>query len=109
MLITEGVQFESWLSTVVLKNEPGLQPVTLRGRPQGAGELLVTGYSSTVMGVTSNCRFKFLPHFRLSHYTINVVAALPMLQASDCGPVYFCSVRCAAEWNNGDPFFLCLV
>lgn len=57
--------------------------MTLRGRPQGAGELLVTGYSTTVMGVTSNCRFKFLPHLKTSQYTINVVPALPMIQASD--------------------------
>lgn len=84
MLITEAVQFESWTSTIVLKNEPGLQPVTLRGRPQGSGELQVTGFSTTVMGVTSNCRFKFLPHLRTPQYTINVVPALPMLQASDC-------------------------
>lgn len=79
-LITEAVQFESWTSTVVLKHEPGPQPVTLRGRPQGSGELLVTGYSTTVMGVTSNCRFKFLPHLKTPQYTINVVPALPMIQ-----------------------------
>ena len=82
MLITEEVQFESWTSTIVLKNERGLQPVTLRGRPQGSGQLQVIGYSSTVMGVTSNCRFKFLPHLRTPQYTINVVPALPMIQVS---------------------------
>lgn len=82
MLITEAVQFESWTSTVALKNERGLQPVTLRGRPQGAGELQITGYSTTISGVTSNCRFKFLPHLRTPQYTINVVPALPMIQVS---------------------------
>ncbi|MPC20390.1 Protein brunelleschi [Portunus trituberculatus] len=80
MLITEEVQFESWTSTIVLKNERGLQSITLRGRPQGSGQLQITGYSSTVMGVTSNCRFKFLPHLRTPQYTINVVPALPMIQ-----------------------------
>ena len=81
-LITEAVQFEFWSSTIVLKKERGLQPVTLRGRPLGAGEIQVTGYTSTVMGVTSNCRFKFLPHLRTPQYTINVVPALPMIQVS---------------------------
>lgn len=93
MLITEAVQFESWTSTIVLKNEPGLQPVTLRGRPQGSGELQVTGFSTTVMGVTSNCRFKFLPHLRTPQYTINVVPALPMLQASDVYGRVWCWLR----------------
>ncbi|XP_066984231.1 protein brunelleschi [Macrobrachium rosenbergii] len=80
MLITEGVQFESWTSTVVLKKEKGLQPVTLRGRPQGSGELRVIGYSSTVLGVSSNCRLKFMPNLKIPSYTINVVPALPFLQ-----------------------------
>ncbi|XP_037775449.1 protein brunelleschi-like [Penaeus monodon] len=80
MLITEGAQFESWTSTVVLKAERGPQPVTLRGRPQGAGELKITGYSSTVMGVSSNCRLKFIPHMKIPFYTINVVSALPFIQ-----------------------------
>lgn len=82
MLITEGAQFESWTSTVVLKAERGPQPVTLRGRPQGAGELKITGYSSTVMGVSSNCRLKFIPHMKIPFYTINVVSALPFIQVS---------------------------
>ncbi|XP_045585316.1 protein brunelleschi isoform X2 [Procambarus clarkii] len=80
MLITEGVQFESWASTIVLKAEKNIQTVTLRGRPQSPGELKVTGYSSTVMGVTSNCRFKFMPHFKIPQYTIIIVPALPLIQ-----------------------------
>ncbi|KAK8728604.1 hypothetical protein OTU49_009040 [Cherax quadricarinatus] len=80
MLLTEGAQFEAWPSTVVLKAEKSLQAVTLRGRPLSAGELRVTGYSSTVMGVSSNCRLKFIPHFKIPQYTINVVPALPLIQ-----------------------------
>ncbi|KAK7074230.1 Trafficking protein particle complex subunit 9 [Halocaridina rubra] len=80
MLMTEGIQFESWTSTVVLKPERGAQAITLRGRPQGAGELRVIGYSSTVLGVTSNCRYKFMPQLKIPMYTINVVPALPFLQ-----------------------------
>lgn len=80
MLITEGAQFEAWTSTVVLKAEKGFQSVTLRGRPQSAGELRVIGYSTTVMGVSSNCRLKFMPHLKIPQYTINVVPALPLIQ-----------------------------
>lgn len=82
MLMTEGAQFEAWTSTVVLKAEKGLQSVTLRGRPQSAGELRVIGYSSTVMGVSSNCRLKFMPHLKIPQYTVNVVPALPLIQVS---------------------------
>lgn len=80
MLITEGIQFESWASSVVLKAEKNFQPITLRGRPQGSGELRVVGYSSTVLGVNSNCRLKFMPNVKIPLYTINVVPALPFLQ-----------------------------
>ncbi|XP_042221045.1 protein brunelleschi-like isoform X1 [Homarus americanus] len=80
MLITEGAQFESWASTTVLKPEKGLQSVTIRGRPQSAGELRVIGYSSTVMGVSSNCRLKFMSQLKMPQYSVNVVPALPLIQ-----------------------------
>ncbi|KAK3861552.1 hypothetical protein Pcinc_028634 [Petrolisthes cinctipes] len=80
MLITEGVEFEAWSSTVLLRADNEHQVARVRGRPQGDGELRVVGYSSTIMGVTSNCRFKFMPHLRTPQYTVNVVPGLPFIQ-----------------------------
>lgn len=80
MLMIEGVEFEAWSSTVVLRADNEHQVVRVRGRPQSCGELRVVGYSSTIMGVTSNCRFKFMPQLRTIQYTVNVVPALPFIQ-----------------------------
>ena len=82
MLICEGVPFDSWSSTVVLPAGCRNQTVTLRGRPQGVGELNITGYSTCVSGVTSNCRLKFLPHLKTPVFIVTIVPALPCIQVS---------------------------
>lgn len=80
MLITEGAAFESWTSSLVLPASSQAQSCTLRGRPQAPGELRVIGYSSQLMGVTSNCRFKFVKLLKIPVYTINIIPALPFIQ-----------------------------
>lgn len=81
-LLTEGVcSFESWSSSVVVEAESSCS-VTLRGQPTTPGELKITGYSLTALGVSSNCRFKYLNHLRAPYYIMQVVPALPLLQVS---------------------------
>ncbi|KAF2361387.1 TRAPP II complex Trs120 [Trinorchestia longiramus] len=79
-LLTEGVcRFESWSSSVVVESESSCS-VTLRGQPTTPGELKITGYSLTALGVTSTCRFKHMNHLRAPYYLMQVVPALPLLQ-----------------------------
>ncbi|KAL7645759.1 UNVERIFIED_CONTAM: hypothetical protein RMT77_002654 [Armadillidium vulgare] len=80
MLITEGVEFEAWTSTVVIEASPEAQMVILRGRPQEPGELRILGYSFSLLGVASNCKFKSMSHLKVPFYSLNVVPALPCVQ-----------------------------
>lgn len=81
MLITEGVDFEPWTSTVVLEeSHEEIQIVSLRGRPQEPGELRILGYSFSLGGVLSNCRFSSMDQLKIPFYSLDVVPALPCVQ-----------------------------
>ena len=42
----------------------------------------LSGYTTTVLGCKSNCRFYDMPHFDLDSYEVKVIPRLPQLQAS---------------------------
>uniref|UniRef100_A0A6A7FTM0 Protein brunelleschi-like n=1 Tax=Hirondellea gigas TaxID=1518452 RepID=A0A6A7FTM0_9CRUS len=84
-LVTEGkCQLEAWSSSIVLEAESA-STVTLRGQPTSPGQLRITGYSVTALGITSTCRFKHLPHLKAQFYIMEVVPALPLLQVESEG------------------------
>ena len=43
---------------------------------------LPSGYTTTVLGCKSNCRFYDMPHFDLDSYEVKVIPRLPQLQVS---------------------------
>ncbi|KAF6213902.1 hypothetical protein GE061_011627 [Apolygus lucorum] len=81
-LLTTGVVFETLPLTVTLPPEVQKYVVTLTGTPKEVGELEITGYSTHTLGVKSNCRLKCLPQISHSQFTIEVVPALPYLEAT---------------------------
>lgn len=80
-LLTNGVVFETLPLTVTLPPDAVKYPVTLAGTPKEVGELEISGYSTHTLGVKSNCRLKNLPKIQQSQFVIEVVPALPLLEA----------------------------
>ncbi|BES92168.1 trafficking protein particle complex 9 [Nesidiocoris tenuis] len=81
-LLTTGVVFETLPLTVTLPPDVQKYMVTLTGTPKEVGELEIKGYLTHTLGVKSNCRLKYLPKISRPQFTIEVVPALPYLEAS---------------------------
>ncbi|XP_062265849.1 trafficking protein particle complex subunit 9 isoform X1 [Platichthys flesus] len=85
-LMTSGVEFESLPAGLTLPAESGLYPVTLVGVPRTAGNITVTGYNTSVFGVTSDCLLELLPSVKTSGCLVEVIPSLPRLQLSTSLP-----------------------
>uniref|UniRef100_A0A8C2YZF9 Trafficking protein particle complex subunit 9 n=1 Tax=Cyclopterus lumpus TaxID=8103 RepID=A0A8C2YZF9_CYCLU len=85
-LLTSGVEFESLPAALSLPAESGLYPVTLVGVPRTAGNITVTGYHTSVFGVTSDCLLEGLSSVKTSGSLVEVIPSLPRLQLSTSLP-----------------------
>ncbi|KAK2184645.1 hypothetical protein NP493_259g02052 [Ridgeia piscesae] len=81
-LLTENVSFKSCPVDWSLPAESGVSQMKLRGTPEEPGELLITGYSTKVLGVRSHCRLRDLPRMVAARYHVTIVPALPWLQVT---------------------------
>ncbi|XP_060771357.1 trafficking protein particle complex subunit 9 isoform X1 [Neoarius graeffei] len=88
-LLTSGVDFESLPAALSLPAESGLYPVTLVGVPRTAGTITVSGYHTSVFGVSSDCVLDSLVGVKSSGCVVEVVPSLPRLQLTTSLP------RCA--------------
>uniref|UniRef100_A0A8C7ID36 Trafficking protein particle complex subunit 9 n=1 Tax=Oncorhynchus kisutch TaxID=8019 RepID=A0A8C7ID36_ONCKI len=85
-LLTSGVEFEALPAALSLPAESGLYPVTLVGVPRTAGNINISGYHTSVFGVTSDCLLDGLPSVRTSGCVVEVIPSLPRLQLSTSLP-----------------------
>ncbi|ELU16047.1 hypothetical protein CAPTEDRAFT_114828 [Capitella teleta] len=85
-LLTEGIKFESYPSSLSLPAESGPFHVKLTGVPKESGSLVVHGYTTNSLGVRSHCRLRDMPQIEQNHYKIKVVPPLPQLQVSTSLP-----------------------
>ncbi|XP_037073771.1 LOW QUALITY PROTEIN: trafficking protein particle complex subunit 9-like [Pollicipes pollicipes] len=81
-LLCDGAPLDTFPSTLTLAAGSGQHTVNLVGAPQAPGQVTITGYTATVLGVRSNCRLKHMDWVDVSQYTVAVVPALPQLQVS---------------------------
>ena len=84
VLMHEGtVAFEAFPTTFALRsgNEP--LSVNLLGVPKETGELTITGYECTVLGIPCKVQLKSLSNsFPSDGFTVQVVKSLPQIQIS---------------------------
>ena len=80
MLITKGVTFDSYPSSIIVppKSEP--LSLFLTGIPRSSGKLHILGYSSQVFGLNSLCTSTF--DDKDLHLEVDVIPALPLLHIS---------------------------
>ncbi|RWS10654.1 trafficking protein particle complex subunit 9-like isoform X1 [Dinothrombium tinctorium] len=83
-LMTDGIAFETYPTSLTLPPESGPFPVQLTGTPRASGKLDILGYTTHVLGVKNNCKLKDLTNakkMKFPHiYTIEVVPHLPLLE-----------------------------
>lgn len=53
----------------------------LTGIPKEVGEIEINGYSTHTLGVKSNCRLKNIPNVPETTYNVQVIPAMPILEA----------------------------
>ena len=84
VLMHQGtIAFEAFPTTFALRsgNEP--LSVNLLGVPKEAGELTITGYECTVLGIPCKVQLKSLSNnFPSDGFTVQVVSSLPQVQVS---------------------------
>ncbi|GAA6078985.1 trafficking protein particle complex subunit 9 isoform X2, partial [Tachysurus ichikawai] len=85
-LLSSGVDFESLPAALSLPAESGLYPVTLVGVPRTAGTITVSGYHTSVFGVSSECLLDSLVGVKSSGCVVEVVPSLPRLQLTTSLP-----------------------
>ncbi|XP_013391061.1 trafficking protein particle complex subunit 9 [Lingula anatina] len=85
-LLTDGVDFVSHPSSMSLQANSGPYVVKVLGTPKGAGQLNITGYTTTVLGVRNNCKLRDIPRIREAQYTVEVIPPLPQLQVTTSVP-----------------------
>ncbi|XP_049774968.1 protein brunelleschi [Schistocerca cancellata] len=98
-LLTNGAVFESIPSSLCLPPESGPHPISLSGIPKEHGELEILGYSTHTLGVKSNCRLRHIAGFPQTHFSVDIIPALPQMQVSTSLPksTTFSSLGAAAH------------
>lgn len=85
-LITDGIPFQTYPTSLTLPAESGPFPIQLTGTPLSSGKLDILGYSTHVLGVKSDCRWQHLPcsaKMELPHkFVIDVIPPLPLIEIS---------------------------
>ncbi|XP_043233359.1 trafficking protein particle complex subunit 9-like [Amphibalanus amphitrite] len=81
-LLADGAALDVFPSQLTLAANSGPHAVNLVGAPQAAGQVTITGYTATVLGVRSNCRLKQMDWVDVSQYLVDAVPALPQIQVS---------------------------
>ncbi|XP_015791675.2 protein brunelleschi [Tetranychus urticae] len=85
-LLTDGVAFQTYPTSLTLPAESGPFPIQLTGTPLNSGKLDILGYSTHVLGVKSDCRWPHLPNSsRLklpAKYVVEVIPPLPLIDIS---------------------------
>ncbi|XP_062576163.1 trafficking protein particle complex subunit 9-like [Saccostrea cucullata] len=85
-LMVEGVEIEPYPCNPSIPAETGPYLVKLLWRPKTAGDLDITGYFTSVMGVKSHCKLKDLPQINLEKITVKVIPQLPQVQLTTSLP-----------------------
>lgn len=81
-LLTESVEIEIFPASPSIPAESGNYLVKIMARPTSTGELIVSGYTTKVFGVKSNCRLRDCPKIPQTYFKVKVVPALPQIQLS---------------------------
>lgn len=76
-LLSEGLELESFPATPSVPAESVSYLVKIILRPCSPGDLKISGYSTKVYGVKSNCKLKDCLTFPETYYKVKVVPALP--------------------------------
>ncbi|XP_071952255.1 trafficking protein particle complex subunit 9-like [Antedon mediterranea] len=84
--LAEGVEFDPTPAAIVLPAESGPHLVSIMGTPKKMGTLKITGYTTHVMGVKSNCRLPLIPSIKEPYYEVEVVPSLPRLKVTTSLP-----------------------
>ncbi|XP_033113027.1 trafficking protein particle complex subunit 9-like isoform X2 [Anneissia japonica] len=84
--LTEGVDFDPTPAAIVLPAESGPHLVSIMGTPKEMGTLKITGYTTTVMGIKSNCRLPMIPSIKEPYYQVDIVPSLPRLKVTTSLP-----------------------
>lgn len=85
-LITDGIPFQTYPTSLTLPAESGPFPIQLTGTPLSFGKLEILGYSTHVLGVKSDCRWQNLPCSAKMElplkFVIDVIPPLPLIEIS---------------------------
>ena len=85
-LMTDGLAFETYPTSLILGPESINTSVTLTGIPRSSGKLDILGYTTHTLGVKSDCRLRQLPNAKKlklpKSYNIEVIPFLPLIGIS---------------------------
>jgi hypothetical protein len=85
-IMTDGLAFETYPTSLSLGAESVSSTVNLTGIPRASGKLDILGYTTHALGVKSDCRLKELPNAKKmklpNSYTIEVIPHLPLIGIS---------------------------
>ena len=85
-LMTDGLAFETYPTSLTLAPESVNTSVTLTGIPRSSGKLDILGYTTHTLGVKSDCRLRELPKAKKlklpKSYNIEVIPFLPLIGIS---------------------------
>ena len=84
VLMHQGtIAFEAFPTTFSLRTGKDPLSVNLLGVPKDVGELTITGYECTVLGIPSKVHLQTISNsFPSDGFTVQVVKALPQVQVS---------------------------
>lgn len=82
-LMTDGLAFETYPTSLIMGPESVNTAVTLTGIPRSSGKLDILGYTTHTLGVKSDCRLRQLPNAKKlklpKSYNIEVIPFLPLI------------------------------
>ena len=85
-LMSDGLAFETYPTSLILSPESVNTTVVLTGIPRASGKLDVLGYTTHTLGVKSDCRLRQLPNAKRlklpKSFNIEVIPYLPLMGIS---------------------------
>ncbi|XP_074600662.1 trafficking protein particle complex subunit brun [Brevipalpus obovatus] len=88
-LVTDGLPFQTYPTSLTLPADSGPYQIQLTGTPLSSGKLEILGYSTHVLGVKSDCRWPNLPcsaKMELPQkFVVEVIPPLPLIAITTPG------------------------
>ncbi|CAG2158996.1 unnamed protein product [Oppiella nova] len=82
-LMTDGLAFETYPTSLTLGSESQNTTVSLTGIPRASGRLDILGYTTHALGVKSECRLRELPKAKKLKlpkcYSVEIIPFLPLI------------------------------